>query len=240
MIGRLLTRSLLAFLALTTPVAAQDYFLLPEGSRAAETTTVDLLVAGSIMSVVGYFGHITIHESMHVAGAKYYGARILDFKVLPTKEDGEWHLGFAEYQYKAGTMDDKDHALVSLLPHYVNLGAMALFEVAHHGGFLPDNKYAKLSLSLVALGAALDTGMDAVLYRRSSDLYDGLRLAGYSKVERAAIRIGVAAVCLHTILSVCEALYEVFFESSPSNDSPEGLYAKAGPDHIELGLRIRF
>jgi hypothetical protein len=208
---------------------------------AEEPNIAGLAVTGGVMSVAGYFGHIATHELAHCAVAQYYGAEITQFSILPTKEEGEWHLGYMTYEYEIGSMSDEDHAFVSAAPTLLNLGTLATFTLFYETGLWPSNKYVQLGLTIAAMGAAFDAGAEVFDTRRSSDMSHAYELLGYSKAQKLVARIAQGLLVARAVVSIARSLWDIFI--SPSRSEPSVLgepILVAGPATLGVGWRVRF
>ena len=195
------------------------------------------------MIIADYFGHITAHELAHSAAAKYYGAEVIDFKILPSKDDeGNWHLGTMTYQYEIGTMNDNEHAMVAFTPTATNLVFLGLFVTSYELDLLPVNKYAKLSLAVIALGALVDLLHQTLDTRHSSDMTKAYDLWGYSDDQKLAARVSMGVFAGFVLVEIVRVLGEVF---APSKPEPERInygkpYIRTRRDAIGLGWEFPF
>lgn len=220
------------------------FLLLGGVALADDPTNSELFVAGGIMAVAEYFGHVTTHELVHSVAARYYGAKVIEFDILPTKDDsGQWHLGYMVYEYEYGTMDNDDHAVVAYAPTMFNLGFLAIFSASHELGLLPDNKYAKLSIAIAATFAAIDVLGEVFNTRESSDMTSAYDLLGYSNDQALGLRVIQGVLVGWVFFKIFEVLEEVFGPSTTSASDRIDYgkpYMSASRDQTRLGWSVPF
>jgi hypothetical protein len=189
-------------------------------ARAERPPTDHLVLAGLGMAPPVYFLGVATHEGSHALMAKFFGAELVEFHVLPGfyGRNKDFHFG---YTLVRGLKNDTQRTWFWIAPKLTDLIMLGAYSSLVLTDTLPENRYAQLALATTATGFWVDFSKDVIAFWPSNDIVKAMNANGLeNENSRLPIRL------LHVSLSVASALviwrgYEkVFADDEGSMTAP--------------------
>jgi len=186
-------------------------------TRADTPDDSDLVWAGLAMAPPTYFLGVIVHEGSHALWAKAYGYEVTRFKILPGRhpQTGAFYFGYTSI---TGRMPDGEKTWFLLAPKITDTVLLGGYSLAIGTDTIPDNRYGRLALAVLATGFWVDFSKDILSFRDSNDM---VRIYNTNGAESEWERLPWRAT--HLALSV-GAAYFIYkgYEGVFEDDDPEG------------------
>lgn len=173
--------------------------------------TGTLVLAGIGMAVPTYFLGVIAHEGSHALVGKLAGGEVVEFRILPGRNPrtGAFHFGYTRI---AGAMTRGEKTWFFLAPKLTDMlmlgGYAALLEL----DAVPDNRYGRLALAVLATGFWVDFSKDIFSRRPYNDMVRLYDLRGWDSEWRRlpwrALHLGVSLATAYVVYRGYEGVFE--------------------------------
>lgn len=191
----------------------------PAGADTERPSTRNLVLAGLAMAPPTYFLGVVAHEGSHALAGKLFGAKVVEFHVIPGRYGPEKNFHFG-YVRVAGPLTPRQRTIFWLAPKITDAVALGGYSIAYATGALPRNRYGQLALAVLATGFWVDFSKDIISYWDSNDLVKAYNQNGLdSEPKRLPFRLlhaGLSAGAGYVIFRG----YQQVFADSPDPEAP--------------------
>ncbi len=168
-----------------------------------ETSPLKVVGLGALMALPTYVLGVTWHEGSHAAAAKLVGGNVTGFSILPERHPIDGHLTFGHSNYNSGKIcgggTDSDGILhiqgfcpftkgqntfILLAPKLTDLALMGGYTALNETNHLPENLYARIAISAVAVGAWVDFSKDLLATSDYDDVNRVYKLLGQNPHDK--------------------------------------------------------
>jgi hypothetical protein len=165
-------------------------------ARAEAPDDGDLVLAGLAMAPAVYFMGVVSHEGSHALAGLINGARVTRFKILPGRFGPKKRFYFG-YTRVAGYMTTGERIFFWLAPRITDAIMLGGYSALVLTGTVPENRYGRLALAVVATGFWVDFSKDIVAFWPGNDLVKSYNAMGLDReIERLPLRVGHAALAV--------------------------------------------
>lgn len=185
-------------------------------ARAETPDDGDLVLAGLAMAPPTYFLGVVSHEGSHALAGLINGARVTRFKLLPGRFGPKKRFYFG-YTRVAGYMTTRQRIFFWLAPRITDAIMLGGYSALVLTGTLPDNRYGRLALAVVATGYWVDFSKDFIAFWPGNDLVKSYNAMGLtSELERLPLRIAHAALAAAGAYVLWRGYDGVFEDDEPA------------------------
>lgn len=147
-----------------------------------------------------------IHEGSHCAAAAMTDVGCWSMRPWPQRFQGQLVFGATDW----GPAQGKTGATILLAPKAVDLAMLGGYAATLGLGALPENKHARLALTIAALGAEIDFLHPLVLPNDNDDLHQTYAVLNYTRAQSTRFKIGYAVLGLAGLVPTLLGFYSVF------------------------------
>jgi hypothetical protein len=197
--------------AVALATAAALAMMMERPARAERPDTGHLVLAGITMAPVSYAIGVTVHEGSHALAATALGLDVTSMRLVPGihPRTRRFYFGWVDVR---GVRTTRQRALFLAAPKAsgaVLLGAYAALVLT---GAMPENRYGRLALAVVATGTWVDFSRDVVAWWPHNDtvrVYDAI--GARTEWQRAPWRLlhaGLAALAAVPVVVGYRGVFE--------------------------------
>ena len=154
----------------------------------------DLIYAGLSLAFPTYVLGVATHEYTHALTAKLLGAEVLSVDLTPGRHRGAFHFGLTRVRGLNGAGERVAFYLAPKAVDVILLGGYAGLLLTD--GW-PDNRYAQLTLTVLATGWWVDFSKDVLSFRPANDVNQAMKYMGLpTERQRWPVRVAYAAASI--------------------------------------------
>jgi hypothetical protein len=181
------------------------------------------------MAVPDYFLGVTQHEGLHALAATAFGAKVTSMNVLPSEQGGHFFFGRTTWE---GSLTTAQSVVAYTAPKMGELAGLSAYALLELTGNAPENKYAALSLLVVATGMWVDFVHDIGATSDASDVGKTYSLLGvHDEASRFPYRLLHGTVAVAAALPIVRGYVRLFTRRTPATRT------RAGAPEIEAFVR---
>lgn len=186
----------------------------------ADPSNQTLVLTGLALAPPTYLLDVSMHEGSHAVAALLVGAQVDHLHLFPPGRDpstGTFRFGWT---YVHGLRTTGDRIAFFVAPKVTDTVMLGGFAALAFTGAWPGNRYAALTLTVLATGWWIDFAKDVVLFSRTNDVvrvFDLIGATGWGQLPARLVYAG-AAVGLGFVVA---RGYRRTFER-PSSTDPAG------------------
>ena len=157
-------------------------------SAVADPDNEHLVLTGLALTPPTYVLGVAMHEGSHALAAKLVGANVTGFTLIPGDDPrtGAFHFGRTDVDHLFGRGNQIFFYVAPKITDLVMLGGFATLLAADW----PSNRYAELSLTVLATGFWVDFSKDVFSRNPNNDIVKVLNLVGLdTECDRLPVRI---------------------------------------------------
>lgn len=186
--------------------------------------TGTLVLAGVGMAIPTYFVGVAVHEGSHALAARLVGAEVIGLQVLPGRHprNKRFYFGYTEIR---GRLSKGQNLFFLAAPKLVDLAMLGGYSALIGFDAVPDNRYGRLALAVVATGFWVDFAKDIPPFAEHHDMPRIYTMLGHrSEASRLPLRLVHAAMAVGFAYVLYRGYDGVFEdgESGPMNDAANG------------------
>ena len=193
--------------------------------------TEHLVLAGFGMAVPTYFLGVAIHEGSHAVAAKLVGAEVIGFQVLPGRHprNKRFYFGYTEIR---GQLSPRQTLFFLSAPKLVDLAMLGGYSAMVGFDAVPDNRYGRLALVILATGFWVDFAKDIPPFAEHHDMPRIYSLLGRrTEGSRLPLRLVHAAMAVGFAYALYRGYDGVFEDTAPD------IMNQAAVDPLRAGNR---
>jgi hypothetical protein len=167
---------------------------LARSARADEPTSGELVLGGAGMAIPAYVAGVAWHEGSHALWAKLAGAEITEYTILPSVRGGHLYFGYTRWR---GRLSAAQTAWILVAPKLTDTLLLGGFSLLVATDTLPENRWGRLALTVVASAAWVDFTIDVFSLNPGNDLVHAHALVGHTREAQRLpwrlLQLGIAA-----------------------------------------------
>lgn len=164
-------------------------------SARAEPSNETLIFTGLALAPPTYLLDVSMHEGSHAVAALLVGAHVDHLHLFPPGRDpstGTFRFGWT---YVHGLRTTGDRVAFFIAPKVTDSLMLGGFAALAFTGAWPSNRYAALTLTVLATGWWIDFSKDVVLFSHTNDVvrvFDLIGATGWGQLPARLIYAGTA------------------------------------------------
>lgn len=169
--------------------------LLVAASAHAEPSNQRLVLTGLALAPPTYLLDVSMHEGSHAVAALIVGAEVEQLHLFPPGRDpstGTFRFGWT---YVRGLKTTGDRIAFFVAPKVTDSVMIGGFAALAFSGAWPGNRYAALTLTVLATGWWIDFAKDVVLFSHTNDVvrvFDLIGATGWKQWPARLVYAGAA------------------------------------------------
>ena len=171
-------------------------------ARADRPDTGHLVLAGVGMAPVAYVVGVTLHEGSHAVAAAAMGLDVRSIRLYPGfhPRNHKFYFGWVDVR---GVRTSAQRVVFLAAPKLTDAALLGGYAALVLSGAVPENRYGRLALAVLATGTWIDFSRDAVAWWPHNDtvrIYDAI--GAKSELQRLPWRLlhaGLAALAAYPI-----------------------------------------
>jgi Peptidase M50B-like len=183
------------------------------GRARAAPSDATLVGVGVGLALPTYALGVLVHEGSHALAAKAMGGTVLSLSVLPGRDPstGAFHFGLTRVR---GLRCDRQRAFFLVAPKLTDVALLGAFTGLVLSDAWPENRYAQVTLAVLATGFWVDFSKDVVSFSPFNDVVKLMTLGGLrSELQRLPVRLGYAAVAVAFGVAVAHGYRRTFADA---------------------------
>ncbi len=219
MSGALIHHSVWRKLVLSAVVALG--VMVGQGQASADKPSDrKLVLSGMAMGVPTYLLGLSLHEGSHALMAKYLGADLVDFSLVPGYHpgNGAFYLGYTTVR---GLKNNTQRAWFLMAPKITNSILLGGFAILHGTDSLPSNHYGQTAVLVLATGFWVDFSRDILAFSKFNDtvkIYDMLGMdTQLKRIPGRLVHLSLSALMGYSIYRGYQELFEDEPGAAPSS-----------------------
>lgn len=191
-----------------------------EASAGDKPRDRNLILSGMAMGVPTYLLGLSLHEGSHALMAKYLGANLLDFSLVPGfhPRNGAFYLG---YTTVSGLKNNTQRAWFLMAPKITNSVLLGGFALLRGTDSMPDNHYGQTAVLVLATGFWVDFSRDILAFSKFNDTVKIYKMLGmdseFKRIPGRMVHMGLSALMGYSIL---RGYQELFDEGEGASQQP--------------------
>lgn len=169
-----------------------------------------LVGVGLLLAPPTYMVNVAAHEGSHAIAAILSGARVAELRLLPGRY-GSANRFYFGYTRVLGLRTKRQRTLFWLAPKMTDVAMLSAYAALVFAGGLPDDRFGRLAVTVLATGFWVDFSKDIVAFGRGNDMVKIYRTNGFeSELSRLPLRLAHAALAAAAGYAVLRGYDEVF------------------------------
>lgn len=171
---------------------------------AAEPSDKTLVYTGLALAPPTYLVGVALHEGSHAVAAKLVGAEVLDVHLFPPGRDPKANKFRFGWTYVRGLRGKSERIWFYVAPKVTNAALLGGFAALVLTDAWPDNRYARLALTVFATGMWVDFSKDVLSFNKHNDVvkaFDLWCMKGWKQIAPrlvyAGAALGLGAIVAH-------------------------------------------